>query len=80
LLSLAFGGLLWPMAWLWAYTKPVLHKMAYGTDRVPHGQEEVVAAASSDDDAAEELRQLRDRLAALEARLAAKSAAEAVKA
>jgi Protein of unknown function (DUF3302) len=32
LLSLAFGGLLWPLAWMWAYTKPVLHKMAYGTD------------------------------------------------
>src|SRR5262245_1028299 len=30
LLSLVFGGLLWPLAWLWAYTKPVLHKMAYG--------------------------------------------------
>src|SRR6266581_8232281 len=23
LLSLCFGGLLWPLAWLWAYTKPV---------------------------------------------------------
>lgn len=32
LLSLVFGGLLWPIAWLWAYTKPVLHRMAYGTD------------------------------------------------
>ncbi len=32
LLSLFFGGLLWPLAWLWAYTKPVLHKLAYGTD------------------------------------------------
>lgn len=32
LLSLCFGGLLWPIAWLWVYTKPVLHKMAYGTD------------------------------------------------
>jgi len=32
LLSLVFGGMLWPIAWLWAYTKPVLHKMAYGTD------------------------------------------------
>src|SRR6266516_7798921 len=32
LLSLCFGGLLWPLAWLWVYTKPVLHKMAYGTD------------------------------------------------
>ena len=36
LLSLAFGGLLWPLAWLWAYTKPVLHKMAYGTDQGEH--------------------------------------------
>lgn len=34
LLSLVFGGLLWPIAWLWAYSKPVLHKMAYGTDRL----------------------------------------------
>ena len=31
-LSLVFGGLLWPLAWLWAYTKPVLYKAAYGTD------------------------------------------------
>ncbi|MDI9238580.1 DUF3302 domain-containing protein [Lysobacter sp. LF1] len=36
LLSLVFGGLLWPLAWLWAYTKPVLHKMAYGTDVDDH--------------------------------------------
>src|SRR5688500_20349808 len=34
LLSLAFGGLLWPIAWLWAYSKPVFYEMAYGTDRV----------------------------------------------
>jgi CBS domain containing-hemolysin-like protein len=33
LLSLVFGGLLWPLAWIWAYTKPVLHKLAYGTDK-----------------------------------------------
>ncbi|MDB6133711.1 MAG: hypothetical protein JWM59_1954 [Verrucomicrobiales bacterium] len=32
LLSLFFGGLLWPIAWLWAYTRPTLHKLAYGTD------------------------------------------------
>ena len=24
LLSLVFGGMLWPIAWLWAYSKPVL--------------------------------------------------------
>ena len=33
LLSLAFGGLLWPIAWLWAYTKPVLYRAAYGTEK-----------------------------------------------
>ncbi|HWB04094.1 MAG TPA: DUF3302 domain-containing protein [Verrucomicrobiales bacterium] len=37
LLSLFFGGLLWPIAWLWAYSKPVLHKLAYGTDKEHHG-------------------------------------------
>ena len=35
LLSLVFGGMLWPLAWLWAYTKPIGHKLAYGTDKVP---------------------------------------------
>jgi CBS domain containing-hemolysin-like protein len=33
LLSLVFGGLLWPFAWLWAYTKPVGYRLAYGTER-----------------------------------------------
>jgi CBS domain containing-hemolysin-like protein len=33
LLSLAFGGLLWPIAWLWAYSRPVGYKLAYGTDK-----------------------------------------------
>src|SRR5581483_9930899 len=40
LLSLVFGGLLWPIAWIWAYTKPVLHKVAYGTDKAAHEVEE----------------------------------------
>jgi Protein of unknown function (DUF3302) len=35
LLSLFFGGLLWPIAWLWAYTRPVGYKMAFGTDKHP---------------------------------------------
>jgi hypothetical protein len=39
LLSLVFGGMLWPFAWLWAYTKPVGYKLAYGTDKVgPDGE------------------------------------------
>ena len=33
LLSLVFGGMLWPIAWLWAFVKPVTYKMAYGTEK-----------------------------------------------
>ncbi len=33
LLSLVFGGLLWPLAWLWAFTRPVQYRIAYGTDK-----------------------------------------------
>lgn len=33
ILSLFFGGMLWPLAWIWTYTKPVFYKMAYGTDK-----------------------------------------------
>ena len=33
LLSLVFGGLLWPIAWLWAYTRPIGYKLAYGTEK-----------------------------------------------
>ena len=41
LLSLVFGGLLWPFAWLWAYTKPVAYKVAYGTEKGEHYFEEL---------------------------------------
>jgi hypothetical protein len=47
LLSLVFGGLLWPIAWLWAYSKPVLYKLAYGTDKVdPHAEEHEAATTA----------------------------------
>ena len=74
LLSLFFGGLLWPLAWLWAYTKPTLYKMAYGTDKVPHDHDDAVAV-----DPAIELKQLRLRVAELETNLERKNAAEKVK-
>jgi CBS domain containing-hemolysin-like protein len=53
LLSLAFGGLLWPLAWLWAYTKPSMYKLAYGTDRVEYHTEEATEepAPENEDDA-----------------------------
>lgn len=46
MLSLFFGGLLWPLAWLWAYSRPVLYKLAYGVDTVKHGEEPAPAAAT----------------------------------
>ena len=64
LLSLVFGGLLWPIAWLWAYSKPVLHKLAYGTDvdeslaHDDHDHGEVVPEETNE--------QLRARIAHLE--------------
>ncbi len=65
ILSLFFGGMLWPLAWLLAYTKPVLHKLAYGSDTVPHDEEH---HADSADDAAE-LQRLRQQVLELESRL-----------
>jgi CBS domain containing-hemolysin-like protein len=71
LLSLVFGGLLWPLAWLWAYTKPVLHKMAYGRDK----HDDHYAETQTEGDASprtpplhEELARLRHDLEALEKR------------
>jgi CBS domain containing-hemolysin-like protein len=33
LLSLVFGGLLWPFAWLWAYTRPTAYALTHGTEK-----------------------------------------------
>ena len=89
LLSLVFGGLLWPIAWLWAYTKPVGYKLAYGTDKSPDYFKERglpdpesptadirqrVAALEDRGVPASELEAIRADLAALEARLAASDA------
>ena len=72
LLSLVFGGMLWPLAWLWAYSKPVMYKLAYGTDKLVPGEAEGGPAASE----ARELQQLRERIAALEAGLAGNQPAQ----
>lgn len=76
LLSLVFGGLLWPFAWLWAYSKPVLYKLAYGTDRVPHAH----AGEDTPTDREETVEQLRSRVAELELQLSRKSPVEGGKA
>jgi len=45
LLSLVFGGMLWPLAWLWAYSKPVMYKLAYGTDKLEHDHDDAMVTA-----------------------------------
>ena len=66
LMSLVFGGILWPLAWILAYSKPVLHKLAYGTDtdeslaHDDHDHGEAVAGETN------EVEQLRARIAQLE--------------
>jgi CBS domain containing-hemolysin-like protein len=62
LLSLVFGGLLWPLAWLWAYSKPVMYKLAYGTDKHPDALNDEVAEPPDGP-------ALGDRLARLEQRV-----------
>jgi uncharacterized protein DUF3302 len=66
LLSLVFGGLLWPIAWIWAYTKPVMHKIAYGTDTASHDVDEEGSGWDQGDKPAAAVA-LHDRLARLEA-------------
>ena len=68
LLSLVFGGLLWPLAWLWAYTKPVAYRVAYGTDRHADYYDEMAEKHRAGELVSEEIRHLRDDLAAMEAR------------
>ena len=71
LLSLVFGGLLWPLAWIWAYTKPVMHKLAYGTDKATHEEDAEGAVWDEGKAVPERGHGLRDRLARLEERVPA---------
>ncbi len=68
LLSLVFGGLLWPIAWLWAYTKPVVYRMAYGTERHDDYFIEMGEKARAGTLAREDIDHLRDDLDAMAAR------------
>jgi CBS domain containing-hemolysin-like protein len=68
LLSLVFGGLLWPLAWLWAYTKPVGYRMAYGTDKHEGYFDEMAEKHREGKLVREEARHLSEELEAMEAR------------
>ena len=68
LLSLVFGGLLWPLAWIWAYTKPIGYRIAYGTDRHPEYYDEMADKHREGRLLADEVGHLREELEAMEAR------------
>jgi CBS domain containing-hemolysin-like protein len=68
LLSLVFGGLLWPFAWLWAYTRPAFYKLAYGTDRGDEYFVELGRKARAGELTDEELAHLKADLERLQAR------------
>ncbi len=68
LLSLVFGGLLWPLAWLWAYTKPAGYRMAYGTDKHEHYYHEMADKAGRNELVDDEIEHLRDDLDHMAAR------------
>jgi hypothetical protein len=66
LMSLVFGGILWPLAWILAYSKPVLHKLAYGTDvdeSLAHDDHDHPHAGTEE---TSEVEKLRARIAQLE--------------
>jgi hypothetical protein len=68
LLSLVFGGLLWPIAWLWAYTRPVAYRGAYGTDKHESYHLDMAGRARAGSLSAAELAHLRDELDSMEKR------------
>jgi len=68
LLSLVFGGMLWPIAWLWAYTKPVAYKVAYGTDKGDAYFDEFGEKAKRGELLQDELRHFREELDDMHAR------------
>jgi hypothetical protein len=68
LLSLVFGGLLWPIAWLWAYVKPVGYRMAYGTEKHVDYFHEMGEKAQAGELLEHELAHLREELDAMDAK------------
>jgi len=67
LLSLVFGGMLWPIAWLWAYARPVMFKAAYGTEKHEDYYEEMGHKARAGQLLREEIVHLREELDAMAA-------------
>ena len=68
ILSLFFGGMLWPIAWLWAYTKPIGYRAIYGTEKHDDYYLELGHEAEAGTLGPEQLQHLRSELAAMRAK------------
>lgn len=66
ILSLFFGGMLWPFAWLWAYTRPIGYRAIYGTEKHEDYYLEMGEKARAGALSDEELAQLRAELASMQ--------------
>jgi CBS domain containing-hemolysin-like protein len=62
ILSLFFGGMLWPFAWIWAYTRPIGFRAIYGTEKHEDYYLEMGEKAREGRLSAEELASLRHEL------------------
>jgi CBS domain containing-hemolysin-like protein len=67
-LSLAFGGMLWPLAWLWAYTRPVGFRAVYGTEKHENYFLEMAEKAERGELDAMQLEHLKEELAMMASR------------
>jgi CBS domain containing-hemolysin-like protein len=65
LLSLVFGGMLWPFAWILAYTRPIAYRVAYGTDKHDDYYHEKAEAAKAGRLSHEEMVNLKRELDAM---------------
>lgn len=68
ILSLFFGGMLWPFAWLWAYTKPIGYRAIYGTEKHDDHYLAMAEKARLGTASAEDIRHAIDELKAMSAR------------
>jgi hypothetical protein len=67
-LSLVFGGMLWPLAWLWAYTRPVGFKAVFGTEKHENYYLEMTERAEKGELDSLELEHLKEELAMIASR------------
>jgi Protein of unknown function (DUF3302) len=65
ILSLIFGGMLWPICWLWAYVRPTGYRAVYGTTKHEDYYYEMGEKALAGKLSEDELAQVREEIDAM---------------